>query len=215
MKPRVLYTKEIGQGHPFLKASEIDWTFQSFIQILETPFNPAAIQSEWLFFTSANGVNSLLSRWLPSRFKIACLGEATAKAFDGILTPDFIGTGSVEDLSTAFKEQLQDQRVTFIEGNLNKRTIAEALPKEKCAYVQTYETHLLPNSVNPHDVYFFTSPSNVDGFLLKNEIDSTSKIIAIGTTTQAHLKDLGFQASVPNSYMHSDQLDAIKAAIRS
>ena len=44
----------------------------------------------------------------------------------------------------------------------------------------------------------FTSPLNVDGFLLSNNIPSTAKIVAIGASTQQHLIDKGFmQVVVP------------------
>lgn len=213
--PRVLYTKEIEPEHLFLKESGLNWTFQSFIQIQETPFDPAAFQSEWLFFTSAHGVSSLLSRWHPSQHKIACLGASTAQAFGNVLTPGFIGNGDVEQVAKDFKERLKNERVTFVEGNLNRRTIAEALPKEQCFYIQTYQTKLVRTALDKQDVYFFTSPSNVDGFLLDNDLPDKAKIIAIGETTQRHLAELGFQAYIPNSYTHSDQLDAIKAVIGS
>jgi uroporphyrinogen-III synthase len=57
----------------------------------------------------------------------------------------------------------------------------------------TYQTVLNSEKLNvvPAAI-LFSSPSNVDGFLKSNQVEASTRIIAIGETTAARLNECGF-----------------------
>jgi uroporphyrinogen-III synthase len=58
----------------------------------------------------------------------------------------------------------------------------------------TYKTALVSDKLNDiPGIILFTSPSNVDGFLLSNKPELKTQILAIGETTAARLRELGMK----------------------
>ena len=62
------------------------------------------------------------------------------------------------------------------------------------SYIFSY-TIIKGFKIAPCDIYIFTSPSNVAGFLMENEVPTQAKIIAWGASTQEALTQKGFKVN--------------------
>lgn len=56
-------------------------------------------------------------------------------------------------------------------------------------FIPVYDNHPFAISPIAADILVFTSPLNVDGYLLQNTITQNQMVIAIGATTAAYLKN--------------------------
>lgn len=55
--------------------------------------------------------------------------------------------------------------------------------------IEVYKTSIQSKQVEDSDIYVFSSPSNVEGFFMENQLRNDSKVIAWGESTQITLKD--------------------------
>ncbi len=158
--------------------------------------------TDWVFFTSKNGVDYFFNsvKSISPKIKFAAIGEATAKQINQHgYAVDFVGEGTIMQIAEQFKLIAAGEEVVFAVAE-NRQT---ALQSHIAQFAQTSIIPVYSNTpiaIEPvqADIYVFTSPLNVDGFLLSNNIPSTAKIVAIGATTQQHLIDKGFmQVVVP------------------
>jgi uroporphyrinogen III methyltransferase / synthase len=176
-------------------------------------------QYDWIFFTSANGVEFFLRRLeesgrdvrVLSGCKLAVVGPATAEILSSFhlkadrSPPDFSG----EALGKSFsKKELEGKKLLFPGAKEGRGELAEAL-RSKGAQVEVvtaYETRVPekskeelarlkdPSSV---DLITFASSSAVKNFydLLEGEMKEKlleKPCLCIGPSTQATAKDLGF-----------------------
>lgn len=148
-----------------------------------------------LFFASSRSFDFYISQRLIDKEEIACAGESTAKH---IISKGYkvafypVNSGAVTDSSRDFSEWLGDRTVLFSISNLSRLSYSTHLEAEQFSTVLTYKTLYHAEQIPAADIYIFTSPSNVDAFLLYNKFPSEKKIIAWGETTAAHLFKLGF-----------------------
>ena len=59
------------------------------------------------------------------------------------------------------------------------------------------------------DVIVFTSPSNVDGFLLKNNFRKNQKIIALGSTTAERLAQHGISPVLADGFSQTELFQSV------
>jgi len=106
----------------------------------------------------------------------------------------FVGKdpGDPHSVALEFKAWLGNRRVLFPLSVRSAETIAKVIPESQKEIVRCYSTELLPIALKPNDIYVFTSPSNVEAFLLKNELDPAAMIVAWGKTTEKKLVESGF-----------------------
>ena len=150
-----------------------------------------------VFFSSPRSVDYFFSEnSLNSSCKIACIGSGTAIAIKAInLTPDFIGSnsGNPESVGKEFLEWLGNRTVLFPLAKNSNETIVKNIPDNQKMIVRCYETILVEKTLNQHDTYVFTSPSNVTSFLKSNTFPEKAKLIAWGTTTAAKMREFGLE----------------------
>jgi len=124
---------------------------------------------------------------LPEKTKVAVLGEGTrlaAEAFN--CKADFIGQDAdVTDVAKAFRQEIGGDTVWLPKSDKSLNRVERQLPSEQVRPQVTYRNtpiskklHVIP------EVLVFTSPSNVEGFLLENTIRVNQCIISIGNTTK-------------------------------
>lgn len=148
-----------------------------------------------VFFSSIRAAEFFLAQEkLPEHCQIACIGAVTAKKINALgFGVSFIGEQAGNPLHVAemFKIWLGERRVLFPLSTVSKRTIVEQIPTAQCIEVAIYETCALPLKIEKSDYLIFTSPSNVESYLLQNEINGNI-LIAWGTTTRNALEAKGF-----------------------
>jgi uroporphyrinogen-III synthase len=96
-----------------------------------------------------------------------------------------------EYLAIEFKELVGNKIVLFPQSSISNRSIPSVFPAEQIKEISIYKTATYPKIISNCDYYVFTSPSNVDGFLIENKFPSTAKIIAWGKTTEKYLIEKG------------------------
>ncbi len=196
---------------PVLEFKKLDVDKNLLSRVVEKPF-------EWIVFTSPRAVHfwteTMVQAGLdfPLETQVACIGESTSEmaSLDGY-TPDFYPT---EPGSEKFLEEFED----LISNNTQKPTvfipmaeggrlkIAERLAELGCTLtvVPLYRTQTLSNlvqtlpggSLSDLAVIVFTSPSSVEAVLSVTALPKETKVIAIGTFTREHLKNLGIESEL-------------------
>lgn len=199
------------------------WADENGIPLIEKSFiqtvsiNGLLIpETDWIFFSSPQSVNLYFEHYSLCAKKIAALSEGTAAALSKLNQPvSFTGNSahSTKETGIAFFNQLAENELTlFPLSDISKRNVSSQKGAHAVIELITYKTELVSEKINETPaVILFTSPSNADGFLLKNKIDASTKILAIGETTAAHLKHLGYKnIHISNSTKEESLLNKIR-----
>lgn len=169
---------------------------------------------EWVFFTSANGVNCFfqlaksyqITNPILKNKRLAAVGHKTEEALKEFgYTCDFIPTTYNAD--TMASEFLSGYTVSgpilLVRGNRSR----DVLPTVFSTHGITYDAALVYeiaynyqmtdrlNTVlreNTFDFITFTSPSTVEAFVEMATIHHEATCVCIGTTTQRRARELGF-----------------------
>jgi uroporphyrinogen-III synthase len=193
MSTKLFISKQINELdslYNFVQEKEIELIAHSFLQFEALPFK---IESSYdaIFFGSPRAVDFFLQQEkLDSSVFIGCVGEITAQSlqYKGY-SPHYIGksAGDTTKIGVEFKEVVKDKKVLFPQSSISHRSIASLFPPDQIEEISIYKTATDPKSIPSCDYYIFTSPSNVDGFLIDNQFPSNAKIIAWGKTTERYL----------------------------
>lgn len=171
-------------------------TQQPLIRFEKLPFTLPE-NFDVVFFSSPRSVEYFFSEnVISSSFKIGCLGRGTAAVIEAKnLTPDFIGqkSGNPESVGKDFSLWLGNRTVLFPLAKHSNETIVKNISDNQKMIVRCYETILVEQVVIPHEVYVFTSPSNVVSFLKSNTFPEHAQLIAWGTTTATKMRESGLQ----------------------
>ncbi len=164
----------------------------SFLQFEPIPFQ-LKDSYEALFFGSPRAVDFFLSQeTIPEVTIIGCIGEITAEVLHKHnLEADFIGktSSNASLIAEEFKNFIGNKKILFPQSSISNRSISSVFKASQIAEVSVYKTVIHSMKIPACDVYVFTSPSNVDGFLAENKISVNGKIIAWGKTTEKHLTE--------------------------
>jgi uroporphyrinogen-III synthase len=123
-------------------------------------------------------------------WQFACIGQVTAtKLKDLGIQCAFIGdeAGNPEKVAEDFKLWAGDKTVCFPRSNRSLKSIQQQLPSNQIVDLEVYQTIHAPCFIAPHNIYVFTSPSNVEAFLEINEIPENAYVIAWGKSTANQL----------------------------
>lgn len=184
-------------AHSFLSFSSVSFTIEHDYDVIFFG-SPRAVK----FFTKAQSIDDTV--------KIACVGSKTAEAVESLgYTVDFVGTKSSEPKLVAeeFKRWLGSRRVLFPISDRSLKTISSVIDDEWKEEVVVYSTEVKGNVIEECDVYVFSSPSNVEGFFLENDIPKGSEVVAWGKSTEAALKSQAATAKYcPNQSSFDDVL---------
>ncbi len=186
------------------KSSSVSLTAESLIEmkIIKIDFLPSC---DWIFINSAFALNSImhLNSSLRSK-KIAAFGQSTAKYIQkNGLKVDFIGEGPPNNVAQGFSSMVNSNEVVFFpSSNKSIGTVQSVMNDRNKTIIETYQTFLIEKKLKNHDYLVFTSPSNVEAFLLSNKVNN-QKIISIGPSTTKALKDAGIN-NVLESFQSSE-----------
>ncbi|MBK6951514.1 MAG: uroporphyrinogen-III synthase [Crocinitomicaceae bacterium] len=190
-----------------LKADSLirKWTGEKKIDLIEKSFiETVAItgltipETDWIFFSSPQSVNLYFAHYKLAANKVAALSNGTAAELSirGIEV-DFIGSDSkpTKEIGHDFFNQIKSvETVLFPLSDISKKNISSQVKTENVTELITYKTALVSDKLSDiPGIILFTSPSNVDGFLLSNRPELKTQILAIGETTAARLRELGMK----------------------
>lgn len=185
-----------------VSAANIPIEAYSLIEFEAVPF-ASFPPTDWVFFYSKRAVTFFLNQvFKTNQFKIqlknikfACMGQGTATTLSQYhLNTHFIGNGKPDAVAAAFLPYAKGQRVLFPRANRSRKSIQKKLhthilvqdlvvysnkPKKSIAMISR---HLL----------VFTSPLNAEAYFHQHELQPGQRIIAIGDSTAAALRKLGF-----------------------
>lgn len=144
-----------------------------------------------VFFSSPRSVDYFLDHHvLLSETQIACVGKGTAESIKARgLNPDFIGPFPGEPTKNALSlaHWLGNRRILFPVSEISMGSMVEFIPEQQIEVLTVYRTIPIPASIPDHDVYVFSSPSNVESYLMTNN-SPKGKVFAWGRSTQKALK---------------------------
>jgi uroporphyrinogen-III synthase len=176
----------------FCKERKWDLVAESMIAFSEMKFEVPE-KTDIIFFSSKNGVRYYFNQnELPNGVQTACVGKETARVLRKHNNePAFIGENSGDPVSVGkeFLKFIGEKHVFFPTSNASLHTIANLIPEAQKSTASIYETKTTPKKVDDCDIYVFSSPSNVKGFLEKNTVDENAKVIAWGLVTETALMD--------------------------
>jgi hydroxymethylbilane synthase len=179
---------------------------------------PLLMEVDWIVFTSPRGVRrftALYGRCIRAETRIAVVGRATAEACRAALAdPAVVGAGTAAELADRLVcEARLDTRNTLllaIAENaaqvLDDRLKASGARTVRWPVYRTVPIATVPTktrwSAFAADSVVFSSPSAVSGFVNTVEIDAPIRIVTIGPTTSAAVREAGLvlaaQASSPS-----------------
>ena len=191
---RVFITKpeyEITSLRDQLASSNIDLSAHSFLSFQTTEAEPKK-EIDIIFFGSTRSILFLKARIDLSLAKdIACIGRKTAMVLTEMgFPPSFIGTesGNPAQVAQEFKSWCDGRSVLFPLSNRSLKSISGVFPEDQIDELTIYNTDVAGKKIEACDVYVFTSPSNVEGFLIDNNLSDGSIVIAWGSSTKAALE---------------------------
>lgn len=216
--PSVFISKnvnEINELQNFCSASGLSLIARSMIGFEPVPFS---VKSDFdvVFFSSPRSIMFFLREFSTgSKIKIAAVGDKTSEVLSALgYTVDFTGSGDPIQSASEFREWVGDKRVLFPISSNSLRSISKDLKGDQKEEVVVYETIPNPSTVEPCDVYFFTSPSNVNAFMSVNELSSNkSKIFAWGSSTSSALKEEGLEHTVMSKPSISEVINILQQLI--
>jgi uroporphyrinogen-III synthase len=185
-----------------MKAANIPFTAFSLIEFEAKSFDVVPL-TDWVFFYSKKGVQYFFKGCekitLPddyfSTIKWACIGQGTAKELRlAGHEPHFIGDGQPESVAANFSLKSTNQRVLFPQAQRSRQSVQKLLYNhiivyDLVVYTNKPKTHYVMES---RRILIFTSPLNAEAYFYHHELQPGQRIIAIGNTTAAALRKMGF-----------------------
>lgn len=163
-----------------------------------------------LFFSSPRSVIFYLGQHpIPSGTQLACAGSGTAEILSSMgYTADFIGTksGDMDSVAQMFKDWCATRRILFPVSNRSLGTVSKVFAAEQKEELVVYETRQRRIKVPDFSHYAFTSPSNVEAFLMDNVLPESCTVIAWGKSTAAALQSAGFAVQHTLAHGSMDEL---------
>ncbi|WP_066757384.1 uroporphyrinogen-III synthase [Crocinitomix algicola] len=175
----------------------IPFSQKSFIKTVGVPHLNIP-SSDWIFFSSPNSISTYLAHYSINAKKIAVYGEGSEReALKHGLNIDFVGPIENNPKTIAqFFDNDPGSTIFFPLSQRSKRSIIKEIGKATVFELETYKTIIQPSLVQSHEVLIFTSPSNLEGFLVLNKISDNQTLIAYGRTTEAALLSLNLSNTI-------------------
>lgn len=187
----------------FCIRNNISLSTHSFLLFERIPFQ--IIQSfEIIFFASPRAVRFFLEQSeIRQNVLIAVAGESTRKyleqrGFNVHFSPT--NSGNIEESTLEFSQWVTGKKVLFPTSDRSQKSYTKKLKSDQFDVIQVYKTQISTEKIENQNIYVFTSPSNVNGFLGLNTIPVDAHVIAWGETTSMVLP----------SYMDSNRMTVLK-----
>jgi len=197
MKNRIFISRNAAECQLFInfcKTNQLEYIGESLIEFESIPFVDDKIY-DIVFFSSIRAAQYYLAYKNPERKPIyACVGNVTANKLLKLgIECEFIGkeAGNPEIAALEFKKWIKNKIVFFPRSDKSIQTFPKNLAPENVISQCIYKTNNIEKLISKCHLYIFTSPSNLDAFLITNEIPVDSIIISWGTSTTAFAKEKG------------------------
>lgn len=220
MKSNVLITKtadEVSELKMFCDGNNMQLICNSFIDF-EIVKAKIPKSYDWIFFGSKRAAHYFLQQAeIPKNCQVACIGKKTKSHLEKMgIEVDFFGqeSGNPEAVAKELKRHIKTKFLFIPVSNVSSRSIAKVFPKKQVSEVVVYNTKKKTKKIiEKLDFIIFTSPSNVDGFLIENTISDHCKIIAWGKTTENHLISNGLNVNYTLNAASEEELIEIFQSI--
>lgn len=189
-----------------LKKENIEISFLPFIKISSVEGAVTWPKTDWIFFSSRNSYIYSMEKGCPiDQYKIAAVGQQTASIIDAPV--NYIGANSdTKIVGQTLKNRIGSETVLFPVSNISLNTVADCFEIEQQQILTIYTTESLPLLAPPHDGLIFSSPSNVKGYQLKNDIHANMPIISFGPSTTKTCLSIGFKHIVTLNEINNENL---------
>jgi len=169
-------------------------TGQSLIDIRPVPFEMP--EADWIFFYSKNGVKHFFERCPAhlTHYQWAAMGPATAEALANyVLEVDFVGDGTPHTTAQQLDAVIPaDQKVCYVRARQSRQSVQSHSQHQYITDLVVYDNQPCTDIPSgPYDIVIFTSPLNAKAYLAQHSLQG-SKVIAIGPTTAAALREKGY-----------------------
>ena len=224
VKKRLFVSRDLGEDSPFLNLKidfEIIGHSMLDIEPIELTFIPLA---HWYVFYSKNAIQAFELNMkkqnfnFPSGSRFICMGRSSEKKLYDVLGQK--ASIIVESLDPKYedkiKEEIRHGHVCFVSAKESTKRFQNLFPQSQKTICTVYESVPRKNiSIVEADLYVFTSPKNFNYFISKNQINSSSQIIAIGTTTAAEIRKHypNHNVRIPKYHHEEDVVALIKSEI--
>lgn len=176
------------------RQQDIELHAQAMIAFNAVPFQQLKAHPI-VFFSSKRAVQFYFSQ--AHKFQqntlVACIGKATAAYLEGLGYPvHFCGeeAGEPEKVAEQFLAWVGERSVFFPVSTKSLQSISGIFPPNQCEVQEVYETIYQTKPIASCTTYVFSSPSNVEAFLMSNAVPKEAKCIAWGkSTAQALIKN--------------------------
>lgn len=155
--------------------------------------------SDWIFFSSPNGVDVYFDNYPILAKKIACFGAGTLQrlVLRG-LDASFVGDNSKlpHEIGRDFFDSIHPNEVVFFPlSERSRKSILSADHENKCYELSIYSTSVESTEVPKMDIAILTSPSNIQGYLQENRVEGV-EFIVMGATSQRFFENLNTGAKI-------------------
>ncbi|MDG1330867.1 MAG: uroporphyrinogen-III synthase [Crocinitomicaceae bacterium] len=201
MSKRIFISKNTSEIEPYRSQfEEIGYTVlnHSFLSFSPIEFDVERDYDVLLFGSVRSVIFFKACESIPENKAIGCVGGKTAELLETLgHTVDFVGAKSGEPKRVAeeFKSWLGAKRVLFPISDRSLKTISSVIDENQKEEVVVYSTEVKDSVVDECDVYVLTSPSNVEGFFIENDIPKGSEVIAWGKSTESALIEKGIRVT--------------------
>jgi len=180
------------------------------IRIKELP------KTEWIFFSSKHAVRYFFQQEpkLEGNVKFGCIGTSTSaelRAFGR--RADFIGQSTdIKLVGKQFSSKVGNAKVLFFIARGSMQSIQwQMVKRENVINLEVYATLKHSLEISPEfNILVFTSPSNVEAYFEKNQVQPHQRVIAMGESTGKALEKLKIRKyTMPRSFDDLGMLQAI------
>ena len=152
---------------------------------------------EVIFFSSIRAAECYFSQVpsIPIELQYACAGQETAEKLKNQfqISCDFIAAngGNPKESAQIFKSWLGQRHVLFPKSEQSLNSYSSVLPIDQRTEIIVYKTCSISKSIQPCELYIFSSPSNAKAFLEHNQLPNEANCLAWGASTSAFLASRG------------------------
>ncbi|MBU2018329.1 MAG: uroporphyrinogen-III synthase [Bacteroidetes bacterium] len=179
--------EELASLAAFCKSNH--WTLNAN-SLIELQFNAEfknCSEYDCICFGSKNAVNFYLSKYkIPHGKWIACVGSTTANVLiKAGYNPSFIGnkSGDTQKVAIGLRSFVGEKKCFFPVSDISLGSLHQYFSDSQKQIEVLYHTNFRPLTIEAADIYAFSSPSNVESFLLTNEVPNNATFIAWGQAT--------------------------------
>ncbi|MFM7757876.1 MAG: uroporphyrinogen-III synthase [Crocinitomicaceae bacterium] len=164
-----------------------------------------------VFFTSPRSVDFFLDQ-VSTSFTcndFACMGKGTEKALiNRGHQSSFTGEYSSfpEKVFIPFKSWAGSRLITVPRSSQSLFSISKYFSTQQLIFIEVYKTNFIKKNISECSIYIFTSPSNVDSYLLLNTFPQNTKVYAWGASTKARLLEKGILVNETLTFGQESQL---------